>query len=54
MVEIELSVLSRQCLDQWIPEMEKVKQETQDWERERTGKEPKFIGNLLFRMLGSS
>jgi hypothetical protein len=41
MVEIEISVLSRQCLDQWIPDLEKVKQETQAWERERNRKRTK-------------
>jgi hypothetical protein len=41
MVEIEISVLSRQCLDQWIPEKERVKEETQAWERERNQKRTK-------------
>jgi hypothetical protein len=41
MVEIEISVLSRQCLGQWIPGREKVKQETQAWERERNNKRTK-------------
>jgi len=35
MVEIELSVLSRQCLDRWIPGIEMVKEETLAWEKER-------------------
>jgi hypothetical protein len=38
MVEIELSVLSRQCLGQWIPRRERVKEETHAWERERNQK----------------
>jgi len=41
MVEIEISVLSRQCLDQWIPGRERVKQEAQAWERERNRKRTK-------------
>ncbi len=35
MVEIELSVLSRQCLKRRIPNLETMKQETAAWERER-------------------
>lgn len=42
MVEIELSVLSRQCLGQWIPGIEMVKQETRAWERERNQKRVKI------------
>jgi hypothetical protein len=41
MVEIEISVLSRQCLGQWIPGREKVKEETRAWERERNRKRTK-------------
>jgi len=41
MVEIEISVLSRQCLDQWIPGKERVKEETRAWERERNRKRTK-------------
>ncbi len=35
MVEIELSVLSRQCLNRRIPNQETMKQETAAWEQER-------------------
>jgi hypothetical protein len=41
MVEIEISFLSRQCLDQWIPAREKVKEETRAWEKERNYKRTK-------------
>ena len=35
MVEIELSVLSRQCLNRRIPDLETMKQEIAAWEKER-------------------
>ncbi len=35
MVEIELSVLSRQCLNRRIPNQETMKRETAAWEQER-------------------
>ena len=35
MVEIELSVLSRQCLNSRIPCLETMKEEVTAWERER-------------------
>ena len=35
MVEIELSVLSRQCLNRRIPDLETMKQEIATWEKER-------------------
>ena len=35
MVEIEFSVLSRQCLKQRIPDMERMKQEVRLWEKRR-------------------
>jgi hypothetical protein len=35
MAEIELSVLSRQCLDRRIPDKETLEQETAAWERAR-------------------
>ena len=35
MVEIELSVLSRQCLNRRIPNIETMKQEIEAWEKER-------------------
>ncbi len=41
MVEIEISVLSRQCLDQWIPGKERVKEETRAWAMERNRKRTK-------------
>lgn len=37
MAEIELSVLNKQCLNRRIPNQEKLKQETQAWERKRNG-----------------
>lgn len=36
MAEIELAILSRQCLDQRIPDIDMLKQEVQAWEEERT------------------
>lgn len=41
MVEIEISVLSRQCLDQCLPSRERVTLETRSWERERNRKRVK-------------
>ncbi len=35
MVELEFSVLSRQCLDRRIPIIEKMQQEVEAWELER-------------------
>ena len=35
MVEIEFSVLSRQCLNRRIPSLETMKQEVAAWEKER-------------------
>jgi hypothetical protein len=35
MAEIELSVLSRQCLDQRIPDQDTMKKKVNDWEEER-------------------
>ena len=35
MVEIEFSVLSRQCLNRRIPDIETMKQETREWVQER-------------------
>ena len=35
MVEIEFSVISRQCLNRRIPEIEEMKRETKAWEKER-------------------
>ena len=35
MVELEFSVLSRQCLDRRIPTIEKMQQEVEAWELER-------------------
>jgi hypothetical protein len=36
MAEIELAILSRQCLDQRIPDLTRLKHEVQAWEEERT------------------
>jgi hypothetical protein len=38
MAEIELSVLSRQCLDRRIPDKETLEQETAAWEQTRNAK----------------
>jgi DDE superfamily endonuclease len=38
MAEIELSVLSRQCLDRRIPDQETLVQETAAWEQRRNAK----------------
>jgi hypothetical protein len=38
MAEIELSILSRQCLDRRIPNMETLVREVRAWEQERNGK----------------
>ena len=57
MVEIELSVLSKQCLDQRLPKADMVKQETQAWERERNERKAtvkwQFTG-FLWRTLSIS
>ena len=42
MVEIELSALSRQCLDRRIGELEELKKEVSTWTNERTKKEVKI------------
>lgn len=39
MAEIELSVLSRQCLDRRIPDQETLRQEVRAWENERNDRE---------------
>ncbi len=41
-VEIEISVLSRQCSGQWIAAIELVREETRAWEKERNNKRTKF------------
>lgn len=35
MVEIEFSVLARQCLHRWVPDMLRLKREVRAWEEER-------------------
>jgi hypothetical protein len=35
MVEIELSILVRQCLDRRLPDLETLRQEVQAWEQQR-------------------
>ena len=42
MAEIELSVLSRQCLDRRIPDIDSLKREVKSWESSRNGKEGKI------------
>jgi hypothetical protein len=37
--EIELSVLTRQCLDRRIPDIETLRNETQTWEQTRNGQQ---------------
>ena len=39
--EIELSVLTKQCLDRRIPDIETLKNETKAWERRRNGNQNK-------------
>jgi hypothetical protein len=39
MAEIELSVISRQCLSGYIPDIETLESETSAWENERNAKE---------------
>jgi hypothetical protein len=39
MAEIELSVLSRQCLDRRIPDQETLRQEVRAWVNERNASE---------------
>lgn len=43
MAEIELSVLSKQCLNRRIPDLKTLKQEVSSWEKIRNGKEDKII-----------
>ncbi|BAY73428.1 hypothetical protein NIES23_62560 (plasmid) [Trichormus variabilis NIES-23] len=49
-IEIELSVLSRQCLERRIPNLEILSSEIAAWETERNQKKPVFIGVLKPRM----
>lgn len=37
--EIELNVLTKQCLDSLIPDMEKLQAETKAWEQERNARQ---------------
>ena len=37
--EIELSVMTRQCLDRRIPDIETLRMETETWERRRNGQQ---------------
>ncbi|MCP6758340.1 MAG: hypothetical protein NHB32_06060 [Fischerella sp. CENA71] len=41
-VEIEISVLSRQCLDRRIPDIETLRQEIKAWEKERNHQKAKI------------
>jgi hypothetical protein len=41
-VEIEISVLSRQCLERRIPDIETLRQEIQAWEKERNQQKAKI------------
>jgi hypothetical protein len=41
-VEIEISVLSRQCLERRIPDLETLRQEIQAWEKERNQQKSKI------------
>lgn len=40
-VEIEISVLSRQCLERRIPDVDTLRQEIKSWEQERNGQKAK-------------
>jgi predicted AAA+ superfamily ATPase len=42
MAEIELNVLMKQCLDQRIPDFEKVKMQTKAWQEERNNRNAKI------------
>lgn len=46
MAEIELSHLSRQCLDRRIPDMKTIKEETRQWNKDRN--ENKVVANWRF------
>ena len=52
MAEIELSVLSRQCLARRVPDKETLKKEIAAWEKHRNDCVP-LIGNLPLMMLAS-
>jgi hypothetical protein len=41
-VEIEISVLSRQCLERRIPDLETLRQEIQAWEKQRNHQKAKI------------
>ena len=49
-VEIELSVVSRQCLERRIPNVEILSSEIATWELQRNQKNPVFIVVLKPRM----
>jgi len=53
MAEIELSVLSRQCLARRIPDKETLNNEIAAWEKHRNDCVP-LIGNLPLMMLASN
>lgn len=46
MAEIELHVLNRQCVSRYIPEMKKIKEEVEAWQKSRNTKNSKI--NWLF------
>ena len=46
MAEIELSALSRQCLDRRIPNQDKLKSEVKIWEEERNEQIAKVQGQF--------
>ena len=53
MAEIELSILSRQCLDRQIPDQDTLKKEVVAWQEKRNIiASPLWNGDLPRRMLG--
>jgi hypothetical protein len=52
MAEIELNVLSGQCLDRRMDDIEFVRTEVMAWEKTETTKMQKLNGNLRLKMQG--
>lgn len=46
MVEIELSVLARQCLNRRISDLERMQQEITAWEEDRNNQQPRINWNF--------
>ncbi|NGZ07448.1 MAG: hypothetical protein G8237_13960 [Magnetococcales bacterium] len=54
MAEIELSVLSGQCLDRRIPDKETLDREVSAWEKKQNQKTARWIGSARLRTRGSN